>query len=213
MRFAYHTDSTRGPLLMTVVLVIGGLLTPVILFRLVLLAVAAGPGVWALLQWRRSGRGVQVTRDHVLIQGSLTGRARCIAYTTVRGYTVTPSGSLLLAYRQADPPPMSKTARSPALTDLRPESHQRPRYALIATPPLDDAEALQAALDSATQGIAAPADRVFLPEQLRLWARSRRIRNLIVAFLLVMATPLYMIILGRTLAGFLNIVGGNNFGR
>jgi hypothetical protein len=110
-----------------------------------------------------------------------------------------------MAYRQPEGPPPKAVGRSSlALTDLRPESHQGPRYRLIVTPPLDRAGELCAALETHVQRVAADDDRWFSADQLQGWARQRRIRNVIFALLLIAGTPLYVIVIGRIVASLLS---------
>jgi hypothetical protein len=205
VQFEYHSEPTRGALLATVALIVCAALVPVALFRTVLLAIAAGPGTWTLIQWLRRGRGVQAGDEHLLIRGWLAGRARSIPYAAIRGHTITRAGGLMIAYRQPEsPPPRTAGSSSLALTDLRPESYQGPRYRLIVTPPVDRAGELGAALDARVQPVRAADDRWFSADQLLVWARQRRIRNIVFALLLIAGTPLYVIIAGRIVASILS---------
>ncbi len=205
MHFDYHTEPTRGALLATLALVVGAVLVPVALFRLLLLAMAAGPGAWVLIQWLRRGRGVQVGDEHLLIRGALAGRVQPVPYAALRGYTITRAGGLMIAYRRADPSSPGKAGSSSlALTDLRPESHQGPRYRLIVTPPVDRAGELGPALETHVQRVTDDDDRWFSADQLQVWARQRRIRNVIFALLLIAGTPLYVIVVGRIVASLLS---------
>jgi hypothetical protein len=205
VQFEYHSEPTRGALLATAALIVCAALVPVALFRTVLLAIAAGPGTWTLIQWLRRGRGVQAGDEHLLIRGWLAGRVRSIPYAAIRGHAITQAGGLMIAYRQPEsPPPRTAGSSSLALTDLRPESYQGPRYRLIVTPPVDRAGELGAALDARVRRVTAADDRWFSADQLLAWARQRRIRNIVLALLLLAGTPLYVIIAGRIVASILS---------
>src|SRR5262249_46064635 len=153
--------------------------------RLILVAMAVGPGAWALLQWLRRGRGVQLDSDCLLIQHSITGRARRIPLAAVRSFTTTSGDRLLLLYRPPDKAPAANTTSDGplALTNIRPESHQsRPRYKLAVTPALNQPREVVEALAGLVQPVA-PGDIQLLSDDLLAWARRRRVRNFILVVL------------------------------
>ncbi len=191
--------------MMTAVFLAAALLIHVAIVRVVLLATAAGPALWMLIQWIRRGQGVQVCDDHLLIQNPLLRRARRIPYDAVRGYAPTRAGGLAVVYEK--PTQASNVARDQqrlALTDLRPDSHtNRPRYALVVTSPLNHADNLLAALAEPLAKRPA-ADQHFSTDDVLAWARRRRLRNVILILLAVLGTPLYVIVVGRIIAGFIS---------
>jgi hypothetical protein len=202
MRFDYRVEPVRQALLLAGVFLFVALLVREPLIQIVLLAVAAGPAAWAAIQWIRRGRGVQVCDDHLLVENPLLRRARHIPYRAVRGYSVTGAGGLAVAYEKAAQPATAATNRTPALTSLRPESHTlRPRYTLVVTSPLVHADNLSAAL---TERLGNTAARSITGDDVLAWARRRRVRNLLLIVLAVLGTPLYVIVIGRIIAGFIS---------
>jgi hypothetical protein len=197
MQFDYRTEPYRSALIIAGVLVLLAAVVQLALFRAVLLAVAAGPGAWALLQWRRQGRGVRLQTDCVEIQPSLVGRVRQIPYSTIQGYLTTSRSQLVVAYQKPDKITAS-TQASHALTDIRPESHRAgPHYGLVVTPAVANPTALAAAL--AAHAPSSPQPH-FTVDDLKAWMRRRRLRNAIIVMLVVLGTPLYFILIGRVIA-------------
>ena len=203
MQFVYRTEPYRAPLLIAAGLVLVAVFAPLLLFRMILLAMAAGPGAWALIQWRRHGRGVQMGEEGVLIQPSLIGRARLIPYHAIQNFMLTPKGQLVLAYQKPEKVSPVQITSPQALTDIRPESHRSgPRYGLSVTPALDNYGSLAEALSA---HLAPDAERHFTVDDLKAWRNRRRLRNAIFILLAVLATPVYIIVIGRIIASFLSI--------
>jgi hypothetical protein len=209
MRFEYTSEPNRVPLIITGVLILGAVMVPVLLFRVIFLAIAAGPGVWAALQWLRRGYGLQIEDDQLLVGNPLLRRTRQIPLAMIRGFTLTPRKGLAVAYqqevKQSSPP--STIGSRPALTDMRPETHKRPRYRLIVTSAIHHAEQLATVL---TERIPhdPKADQWFSAEDLMAWISRRRIRNFILVVLGVLGTPIYVIVIGRIVASVLSLSGG-----
>ncbi|MCC7449888.1 MAG: hypothetical protein IT324_20885 [Anaerolineae bacterium] len=210
MRFRYHTEPIRTALIMVAVVVIAAFLIPNSLLRIIVLALAAGPGAWAILQRLRRRVGVHLTDDRLVIENALNGRTSTIPYTMIRGYLVTPSGGLVVAYTEPPKPEAAKPAiQGVALTAARPESHRRPKQRLVVAPPIDDADNLIRALDMQWQRVP-PTVPPVTEQELRQWMRRKQIRDWIVLIVGVLATPLYVIIIGRVIASFLNVLGVSN---
>lgn len=210
MRFSYHTEPIRNALIMVVLIVIVALLIPNSLLRIVVLALAAGPGAWAILQRLRRRVGVYLTEDRLVIENALNGRASNIPYTMIRGYLLTPADGLVVAYVEPlKPEPVKRPIQGVALTAARPESHRRPKQRLVVAPPIDDADNLIRALDQQLQRTPPTAPSVS-EQELRQWMRRKQIRDWIVLIIGVLATPLYVIIIGRVIASFLNVLGVSN---
>jgi hypothetical protein len=209
MQFDYRTEPHRSALIIAGGLVLLAAVVQLALLRAVLLAVAAGPGAWALLQWRRQGRGVRLQTDGVEIQPSLIGPIRQIPYSAIQGYLTTPRSQLVVAYQKPDKVSTS-TARPHALTDIRPETHRTgPHYGLVVTPAVANPTALTAALAARVPQSPQPH---FTQEDLKAWMRRRRLRNAILVMLAVLGTPLYIILIGRVIAS-LQTIGVYNSGR
>ncbi len=178
MRFGYHTEPIRAALILVAMLVIAALLIPSGLLRILALALAVGPGAWAILQRRRRRAQVYLTDELLVIENALNGRAK----------------------------PANKGV---ALTDTRPESHCRPKQRLVVAPPIDDADNLIRALEKHLQRIP-PTVEPISEQELRQWMRRKRIRDVVVLIVGVLATPLYVIIIGRVIASFINVPGVSN---
>ncbi|GEM_PF-992956 len=209
MQFDYRTEPHRSALIIAGGLVLLAAVVQLALLRAVLLAVAAGPGAWALLQWRRQGRGVRLQTDGVEIQPSLIGPIRQIPYSAIQGYLTTPRSQLVVAYQKPDK--VSTSTEMPhALTDIRPETHRTgPHYGLAVTPAVANPTALTAALAARVPQSPQPH---FTQEDLKAWMRRRRLRNAILVMLAVLGTPLYIILIGRVIAS-LQTIGVYNSGR
>jgi hypothetical protein len=209
MQFDYRTEPHRSALIIAGGLVLLAAVVQLALLRAVLLAVAAGPGAWALLQWRRQGRGVRLQTDGVEIQPSLIGPIRQIPYSAIQGYLTTPRSQLVVAYQKPDK--VSTSTEMPhALTDIRPETHRTgPHYGLVVTPAVANPTALTAALAARVPQSPQPH---FTQEDLKAWMRRRRLRNAILVMLAVLGTPLYIILIGRVIAA-LQTIGVYNSGR
>jgi hypothetical protein len=210
MRFEYRTEPAGTALIITAALFLAALVVRPALVQVILLAMAAGPGAWALVQWLRRGHGVQICDDYLLVQNPVLRRARHIPYAAIRGYVVS-GGGLAVAFEKAIPPAPDQVKRL-ALTDLRPESLiLRPHYSLVVTSPLTHVDSLLSALSERLKNIT-PLKQVFSTSDLMAWIRRRRIRNFILIVLTVLCTPLYVILLGRIVASLLSY-GVNNFAR
>jgi hypothetical protein len=209
MQFDYRTEPHRSALIIAGGLVLLAAVVQLALLRAVLLAVAAGPGAWALLQWRRQGHGVRLQTDGVEIQPSLIGPIRQIPYSAIQGYLTTPRSQLVVAYQKPDK--VSTSTEMPhALTDIRPETHRTgPHYGLVVTPAVANPTALTAALAARVPQSPQPH---FTQEDLKAWMRRRRLRNAILVMLAVLGTPLYIILIGRVIAA-LQTIGVYNSGR
>jgi len=107
------------------------------------------------------------------------------------------------------PEPVKRPIQGVALTAARPESHRRPKQRLVVAPPIDDADNLIRALDQQLQRTPPTAPSVS-EQELRQWMRRKQIRDWIVLIIGVLATPLYVIIIGRVIASFLNVLGVSN---
>jgi hypothetical protein len=213
MRFEYTSEPNRVPLIVAGVLILCAVIVPVLLFRIIFLAIAAGPGLWAALQWLRRGYGLQIADDQLLVGNPLLRRTRQIPLAMIRGYTLTPRKGLAVAYEQKatqSPPsstPLSTIGSRPALTDMRPETHKRPRYRLIVTSAINHADQLAAVLAEHIPHDL-KADQWFSADDLMAWISRRRIRNFILVVLGVLGTPIYVIVIGRIVASFLSLSGG-----
>jgi hypothetical protein len=209
MRFEYTSEPNRLPLIIAGVLIVCAVIVPVLLFRIIFLAFAAGPGSWALLQWLRRGYGLRIEDEQLLIDNPLLRRTRNIPFEIIRGFTLTPRKGLAVAYQQETKQslPPSTIGSRPALTDIRPETHKRPRYRLTVTSAIKHADQLAAIL---TERISHDpnSDQWFSAEDLLVWINRRRIRNFILVVLGVLGTPIYVIVIGRIVASFLSLSGG-----
>src|SRR3954454_13296817 len=96
MRFPYQAADPRYAALAALVLIIAAVLVPLPLFKVILLSFATGSGVWALLQWRRWGRGITLGDKEIVIERSF-GRSQRLPYSAIRGFTATPREALVLA--------------------------------------------------------------------------------------------------------------------
>lgn len=202
MQFDYRTEPFRTALMISGVLVLLAVFVPVNLFRAVLLALAAGPGAWAVLQWRRRGRGLRFNADNLEIQPSVIGRVRRIPYSAILSYMTTPKSQLVVAYQKPDKAPAPQEAPH-ALTDIRPETHRAgPRYGLMVTPSICNKDEAVAVLATHVPQLTEPR---FTAVDLKTWMRRRRLRNAILIMLAVLGTPLYFIIIGRVIASIQTI--------
>lgn len=209
MRFEYITDQNRAALIVAGILLVCAVIAPLTLFRVIFLALAAGPGSWALIQWVRQRHGVQLDDDQLLIDNPLLRRIRQIPLAAIRGYALTPRKGLAVAYAQeAKRTPSPPTIGSrPALNEMRPETHKRPRYRLVVTSPLNQADQLVTILTERVP-IDPTVDGWFDADDISAWINRRRIRNFILIVLGVLGTPIYVIIIGRIVASFLSLSGG-----
>jgi hypothetical protein len=208
MRFEYISERNRLALIIAGVLTLCAVIVPVLLFRIIFLAFAAGPGLWALLQWLRRGRGLQIEDNQLLIDNPLLRRTHHIPFGDIRGFSLTPRKGLAIAYQQETkhspaPPPIGSR---PALTDMRPETHQRPRYRLAVTSAINNADQLIAVLAERISHDPKP-DQRFSADDLMAWINRRRIRNFILVVLGVLGTPIYVIVIGRIAASILSMIG------
>jgi hypothetical protein len=114
-----------------------------------------------------------------------------------------------VAYQQEakQSPTPSTIGSRPALTEIRPETHKRPRYRLIVTSALHHADQLAAVLAERIPHDP-NADQWFSADDLMAWINRRRIRNFILVVLGVLGTPIYVIVLGRIVTSFLSLSGG-----
>ncbi|MEP7289966.1 MAG: hypothetical protein ABI947_29825 [Chloroflexota bacterium] len=204
--FEYLTEPLRDAVLIAIVPLVLALFFNVLIVRLLLLSIAAGPTLWAIMQWQRRGRGVTLADNQLLIQNPLTGRTRCIDYAIVEGIALLPTNKLVVAYVQAAPEKPVGSG-SLALTDAHPID-QRPRRSLVVTEEVNQARELEALLGAQLQALNGNP-LTLTPEFVIAWAKRRRTRNLILLLLGVLATPLYVMIIFRVFASIL----GTNFGR
>jgi hypothetical protein len=208
--FEYRTEPIRSAVIATLMLVFFAVFMPFLLFQLMILCVAAGPGAWALVQLLRRGRGVHITPDNLVIQSVITRRTLHIPYARMIGCTR--RGSNLIAGWLAEPPAeptvqsTPKPAGPPALTDLRPETHVYPRRQLFETAPLANADSCFAALRQQLEASPHP-ESAFTSDDLLAWAHRRRRRDTLLLILGVLATPLYVIFIGHVLGLFTGLRG------
>jgi hypothetical protein len=202
MQFDYRTEPYRSALIIAGILVLLAVVVQLPLFRAVLLAMAAGPGAWALLQLRRQGHGVRFNTNCVEIQPSVIGRIRQIPYSAIQGFMTTPKSQLVVAFQNPDKAP-APTEAPHALTDIRPETHRSgPRYGLAVTPAVTNPADLTVALAARVPQSPQPH---FTADDLKAWMRRRRLRNAILVMLAVLGTPLYFILIGRVIASIQTI--------
>lgn len=209
--FAYFVEPSRRVTITAVVAVVIpvvlALIAPILLFRVVLLALAVGPGLWLLLEWLRRGRGVRLEGDHLVIEAPYTRRSKRIDYVDIHAHAVLGNGGLALAYRKALPAlPDPNAGKAIALTQTRSASEGKLRPGLAITLRLSDPAGLQAEL---TAHLAAtPANVEPIPPAVLVgWVARRRVRNFIVGAILFFLTPLWVIIIMQILFSFMRIGG------
>lgn len=200
VRFAYHTESIRSTALAIVVLFILAVLIPIWLLRLLLLAMASGPMGWIIFQWLRYGCGISVDSEQVIIQNSLPRRTRQIPYLSIRGHVATGHGGFAILYQQPRVEPPPENTSPVALSRARPESYDIPRHRLIVTPKVDGVEQLVAAVTAELARL--QHTEKFSGDEIRTLVRRIRVRNIILITLLVLATPIYAIIISRLIGSF-----------
>lgn len=204
LHFPYHA----APAQMTRPLLVGGaiilLVAVVARLHFLIILLAAGPYLWALMQELRRGRGVSLRDGEVLIQHSLSGREVRIPYPEVRGVIAARRGGIGVAFVQRRPLDSLTLDRPPSerpLSDLRPEADSetplRPRFLLTAR--LEGTSDLINALNARRES----AGGEKLPDTyMRALVVRRRMRDGILALLAVLATPLYIILMARILSAF-----------
>lgn len=203
MAFRYHTEPSRGALILAAICVVAALLVPVTLLRAIILSIGAGPGAWGLLQWLRGRHAVRLEDGAIIVQNSLTGRTRRIPYTTIRGCITTRRGGLLIAYQEARATPPRPDPGQLALTQIRPESYQiGPKQRLCATAPLDAVAQLAAALSERVAQAGSGVEPL-APDFIRTWQRRRQVRDAMLFLLLMLATPVYIAVIGRIVSSFI----------
>jgi hypothetical protein len=191
--YHYRTDPIRPALILAGALLLGAILLPSSLVRVILLASAAGALTWAFLQARRRHHTLTLGDAAVTVQHALTGRETQIAYQRLLGGALTDREGVILAYRQApSAPPAPGTAAQPPLMQARPD----PTFTrLLITPPLDDAEALLVTLTARLPHH--PEIQRIDPQRLQHLARGRRRRGWGLLILAILAIPFYMYLLWR----------------
>lgn len=188
--YAYQTEPTRPAVLIGAAFLILAVVLAVILpsagglFAVIMVACAGGPLAWAALQWVREGRGVRLYEDHALIQRSISGRFQTVKYAALRGHSLTKRGGLIMVYSEAAPDPEAPPKRGLILT------------ARVAAP----AQAL-ADLDARRQA-AAPHPDPLPPGGAEQLAARRRLRDSLLILIILLATPLWGVVLLRVIAGF-----------
>lgn len=206
LHFPYHAAPAQiaRPLLLGGAIIL--LVAVVARLHLLIILLAAGPYLWALMQELRRGRGVSLLAGEVLIQRSLSGREVRIPYPDLRGVIAARRGGIGLAFVQR--PPLDSKSDSPdqpaserPLSDLRPEADSeiplRPRFLLTAR--LEGTSDLINALNARRESAGAEG----LPDTyLRALVVRRRMRDGILALLLVLGTPLYIVLIARILSAF-----------
>jgi hypothetical protein len=188
--YPYQTDPTRPAVLIGAVflsLAVIAAVTPASvggLFAVVFVACAGGPLTWAALQWLRNGRGIRLYDDHVLIQRSISGRFQAVKYAALRGYGLTKRGGLIVVYSEASPDPEAP-----------------PKRGLILTARLAAPAHVLADLHARRQ-TAAPHPDPLPPGGAEQLAARRRLRDALLILIVLLATPLWGLILLRIIAGF-----------
>src|SRR5215831_17054592 len=103
-RFTYFVEPSRRAIqtatIAVIVLVILALILPSAVLRVILLAFAAGPGLWLGLERLRRGRGVLLADDHLVIEYPYTRRTKRIDYADILAHTITESRGLAIGYRR-----------------------------------------------------------------------------------------------------------------
>lgn len=200
--FLYRVEPGAGPFLVGAALLIVALFLRGALGLIVALT-AGGPLAFALLQWLRRGRVIRLESDGLIVQGSISGRRRTVAYHAIRGIAETRRGGLGLFFHECtdpDVPQQYTPGQSPvALDRLRAEPNPafpaRPR--LLVTAPVADVETLLAELRRCC-----PGDTISAGMLDRL-IRRRQWRDRLTALIGLLGTPLYVMIIARALAGIL----------
>jgi hypothetical protein len=200
MLFEYDSNSIRSTVIIVTVIVVISLL-PWTLLNLLGLSIAAGPAVWALIQWRRRGHGVRLTDNMLIIEYPLANRARNIPYTDILGCASSADHGLIVAHlrrvkqpESSDYPALSRVA----LAQARPPAGIRRQ--LAASPRLKDIEGCLAALSEYQQQNPPGLAEHFSASALRSMARRKNVRNALFLLLAVLATPIYIIFIMRVVA-------------
>jgi hypothetical protein len=192
MIFAYRAERVG---LAELLLPLGGALLGIGLggvLGVVFLGSGLGVLFWAALQGLRQGRGVRLYESYLLVQGSITGRARRIPYAHVLGFAITRRGGLALLYIEPTAVPQ-QAQPTESLVNL-PLAEQPLRQSFVLTARLAQPEALRAAL---AERLSSPS-RVPEPYVVRL-ARRRRLRDALIVLLALLATPIYVLLFNRIL--------------
>ncbi len=192
MIFRYHTEAVRPSVLALAVGMLllgwwwGGAL------GVALWGSALGMGCWALLQVLRRGCAIRLYDEYLLVQGSISGRARRIPYAQIGGFAITRRGGLALLYRETtDQPP--QLASHEALIGA-PYAEQAPRQRFVLTARLAQPQALHAAL---AERLPSPPS---VPQAYILGlARRRRLRDGLIVLFVLLGTPLYILMIDRLL--------------
>jgi hypothetical protein len=201
MYFPYRTESPRLAIVMAAFCIVGAVLVQLLLFKVILLACGSGPAAWALIQWRRRGRGVTLADDHIMVQRALARTPWRVPYSCVRGFAATRRDALALVHEEQHKAPVQPT--------LRPDSFKAmSSRRLIDSAPLEDPDALIAALATRLQSVS-DAALPFEEEFVLSWLRRRRIRNIVFLVTAILATPIYVTIVGRIISSFLYEVYAN----
>lgn len=206
LHFTYSAASPKTAGLVVIgggIVILAGIVTRL---HPLVLPLAAGPYLWALMQTLRRGRGVHLLDGEVLIQRSLSGREVHIPYPDVRGVIAARRGGIGVAFVQHRPfgGDSSTLDRSPSerpLSDLRPdlESDMLPRPRFLLTARLEGVSKLIDALNARRESAGAEG---LPPAYMRALVVRRRMRDGILALLVVLGTPLYIILIVRILSAF-----------
>ncbi|MBO9309531.1 MAG: hypothetical protein J7551_07080 [Chloroflexi bacterium] len=196
MIFPYHAERIGLPVLLLPLGVallgvwLGGVL------GVVFWGSGLGVWLWAALQGLRWGRGVRLYESYLLVQGSVTGRARRIPYAHVLGFAITPRGGLALLYIEPSAAPQ-QAQPTESLVNL-PLEERPPRRSLILTARLAQPEALRKALAERL------SNQLSVPESyVARLARRRRLRDALIVLLALLATPIYVLLLNRILSSLI----------
>lgn len=205
MRFEYDHSPVRWAVIGAAVVAVLSLLLSDSLFQLIGLSIAAGPAMWALVQWRRRGHGVVLDDNVLTLEFAFTGRKRSIPYVDMLGCTYSDDQGLIVAYlRRAqqqsnagDYPAISRVA----LAQARPPAGIRRN--VVSTPRLKDIRGCLTALsEHLPQNPPALAEKYSTATLRSLAVRRNRI-NVLLLLLALLATPIYVIIITRLVTIFI----------
>src|SRR5258708_10557004 len=198
MRFEYDSSPFVGAAIGAGVIVIGSRLLPDTLLRLIGLSVAAGPAIWAFIQWRRRGHGVRFAEGELIIENPLAGRARCIPYLDILGSASTTDGGLIVAYlRRAQP---SDKSDYPAISRMALAQARPPAgilRSIASTPRLKNIRECLALLSQHQEQNPSGLAQQLTEVKLQFLARRKNMRNILLFVLAVLATPIYVIVISR----------------
>lgn len=205
MLFEYHTSPIRNTVIAVAIIVLVSFIFILssLLLTIMGLSIAAGPALWALIQWRRRGHGVRFTDSVLTIEYPLLGRSRNIRYVDILGCASTADDGLIVAYLRREKQP--EAGNYPAISRVALAQARPPvgiRRQLAISPHLKDIDGCLAALAQHQEHNPPSIAEHFAANTLRTMARRRSLRNTILLLLAVLATPLYVIIIARVLSIF-----------